>query len=88
VRIQWAMPCRAIDLSQAEPGIVTIRGAGIDVVLVPELPHPVALIVAARFATPVHDAGSTVDFPAYLYPRLVVLAGVVLIIIGVAQRAL
>jgi hypothetical protein len=66
VRIQWAMPCRAIDLSQAEPGIVTIPGAGIDVVLVPELPHPVALIVAARFATPVHDAGSTVDFEALL----------------------
>ena len=66
MRIQWAVPCRGIDLSEAEPGIVTIRGAGIDVVLVPRLPHAVAVIVAARFATPVHDAGSTVDFEALL----------------------
>jgi hypothetical protein len=60
------MLCRGIDLNEAEPGIVTIRGAGIDVVLVRRLPHPVALIVAARFATPMHDAGSAVDFEALL----------------------
>jgi hypothetical protein len=66
VRIQWAVPCRGIDVSDAEPGIVNLRGAGIDLLLIPSLPHPVGVIVACRFAMPVHDAGSTVDLEAHL----------------------
>jgi hypothetical protein len=53
-------------MSDSEPGIVNIRGAGIDLLLVPSLPHAVGVIVACRFAMPVHDAGSTVTLEANL----------------------
>jgi hypothetical protein len=77
LRIQWAVPCREIVLSESEPGIADLRGAGIDTIMVPSLPYQVGVIVAARFATPERDAGSTVVFEAHLLgPGMLVLESI------------
>jgi len=47
VRVDWAIPCRYVEVT---PGTgATIVGAGADVAFVPELPAPIQLLFAVRY---------------------------------------
>lgn len=47
VRVDWAIPCRYVEVHQH--GGATIVGAGADVVVVPEVPAPVQVLFAVRY---------------------------------------
>jgi len=47
VRVDWAIPCRYVEVQQG--GGATIIGAGVDAILLPEVPSPVQILFAVRF---------------------------------------
>jgi hypothetical protein len=47
VQVDWAIPCRFVEVQQ--PGGATIVGAGADVALVPALPMALQLLFAVRY---------------------------------------
>lgn len=47
MRVDWAIPCRFVEVQQ--PFGATIVGAGADVVQVPQIPSPVQLLFAVRY---------------------------------------
>jgi hypothetical protein len=46
LQVQWAIPCRYVELAQAG---ATIVGAGADIVVAPQLPAPAQLMFAVRY---------------------------------------
>lgn len=49
MRIDWAIPCRYVEVHE---GGATIVGAGADLVMVPQVPTPIQMLFAVRFVGP------------------------------------
>ena len=47
MRVDWAIPCRYVEVQQS--GGATLVGAGADLIAVPQLPTPVQVTFAVRF---------------------------------------
>jgi hypothetical protein len=59
LQVQWAIPCRYVELAQ---GGATIVGAGADIAVLPQLPVPAQLIFAVRYV------GSPEEFDGSAHP--------------------
>jgi len=72
VRVDWAIPCR---FAKIEDGLVTIVGAQIDTLQVPELPARVSTWVAMRLVFSDDEAGEAHDLSMRLFGPDLVQAG-------------
>jgi len=59
-RIEWAVPCRFVEIQPA--GGAVLVGAGIDAITVAATPATVAFMLAARLVVPEHEFGRDHEF--------------------------